>query len=151
MPNSAVSNAGNLFKSGPGDPTTAYPVQGGSVSDSRQAVLGAGVEHALLNNWSAKVEYNYVDLGSESSGRADHSTIVRCSKHQLPIRLRQLRHFPKHQERGACWTIIRSTSATKAINKAKRGVPPHRRPLINSFAIEPCGRERLKAAQQVEL
>jgi len=28
--------------------------------------LGAGLEYALMNNWSVKVEYNYIDLGSSA-------------------------------------------------------------------------------------
>jgi opacity protein-like surface antigen len=30
-------------------------------------VVGAGVEYALASNWSAKLEYNYVDLGSDKA------------------------------------------------------------------------------------
>ncbi|MFG1480986.1 outer membrane protein [Xanthobacter sp. V4C-4] len=29
--------------------------------------VGAGVEYAVTNNWSAKIEYNYVDLGSNEA------------------------------------------------------------------------------------
>ena len=29
--------------------------------------VGAGIEHALPRNWSAKVEYRYTDLGRASS------------------------------------------------------------------------------------
>jgi outer membrane immunogenic protein len=37
----------------------------GTVSDTSTGwTVGAGVEYAFLNNWSAKLEYFYVDLGS---------------------------------------------------------------------------------------
>jgi outer membrane immunogenic protein len=29
-------------------------------------IVGAGLEYALLNNWSVKIEYNYIDLGNSS-------------------------------------------------------------------------------------
>ena len=34
-------------------------------------LLGVGVEYAFLGNWSAKLEYNYMDMGSKA-GDADH-------------------------------------------------------------------------------
>jgi outer membrane immunogenic protein len=38
-----------------------------SISDDRWGwMLGTGVEYAITNNWSAKVEYNYMDLGTKS-------------------------------------------------------------------------------------
>jgi outer membrane immunogenic protein len=62
-----MSNAGNLFKSTGPDPTDIALVAGGEVSDDRWGWLfGAGVEYALYNNWSAKLEYNYIDLGSKT-------------------------------------------------------------------------------------
>jgi outer membrane immunogenic protein len=37
-----------------------------SVSDTRfGAMFGAGIEYAFLGNWSAKLEYNYIDFGHE--------------------------------------------------------------------------------------
>jgi outer membrane immunogenic protein len=33
--------------------------------------VGAGLEYALSDNWSAKVEYNYIDLGTRSVGFAN--------------------------------------------------------------------------------
>ena len=37
-----------------------------SISDTRTGwTVGAGVEQALINNWSWKLEYNYLDFGSE--------------------------------------------------------------------------------------
>jgi outer membrane immunogenic protein len=42
---------------------------GGSVTKSKLGyVLGAGVEYAFLGPWSAKIEYNYVDLGKVTCG-----------------------------------------------------------------------------------
>ena len=29
-------------------------------------MLGVGVEYAFLGNWSAKLEYNYMDMGSKT-------------------------------------------------------------------------------------
>jgi outer membrane immunogenic protein len=46
----------------------------GQGSDSDTAVgyvLGAGVEHAFTDNWSAKVEYNWVDLGDVEAPGGD--------------------------------------------------------------------------------
>jgi outer membrane immunogenic protein len=38
-------------------------------SDTRTGLLiGAGIEHAFLSNWSAKIEYNYIDFDSDSFG-----------------------------------------------------------------------------------
>jgi outer membrane immunogenic protein len=48
---------------------TAAEVGLGSVSESKNHVgwtVGAGLEWALVNNWTAKVEYLYVDLGSKN-------------------------------------------------------------------------------------
>jgi hypothetical protein len=49
-------------------PTTTIPSSGyvlGGLSDVRLGwAAGAGVEYAFNQNWSAKVEYLYVDLGS---------------------------------------------------------------------------------------
>jgi outer membrane immunogenic protein len=40
-----------------------------AASDTRTGLLiGAGVEHAFLSNWSAKIEYNYIDFDTESLG-----------------------------------------------------------------------------------
>jgi outer membrane immunogenic protein len=40
---------------------------GGGFSDAKMGwTIGGGVEHAFANNWSAKVEYLYVDLGTLS-------------------------------------------------------------------------------------
>lgn len=51
--------------------TTVYPEDGGSFSDSDENthlgwVIGAGLEYAFAPNWTAKVEYLYSDLGSET-------------------------------------------------------------------------------------
>ena len=38
-----------------------------SLSDTRTGVMfGAGVEYAFTPNWSAKIEYNYIDFDVES-------------------------------------------------------------------------------------
>jgi len=51
---------GNIEASTPGFP------QGGA--DRTGWTLGGGLEAALVNNWTAKVEYLYVDLGSFNCG-----------------------------------------------------------------------------------
>ena len=39
---------------------------GGEVSDNRWGWMwGAGLEYAFAANWSAKVEYNYLDFGTK--------------------------------------------------------------------------------------
>jgi outer membrane immunogenic protein len=47
----------------PPGPTAAAAV-GTSTSDRAGWTVGAGIEGALGNNWSAKLEYLYVDLGT---------------------------------------------------------------------------------------
>lgn len=51
------------------DYTATFGPFSASASDTRTGLMiGAGVEHAFLANWSAKLEYNYMDFGSESLG-----------------------------------------------------------------------------------
>ena len=45
------------------------------------ALAGAGHEFGLLDNWSAKVEYDYLDLGSKSVTLIGSQTF---SKSQIP-------------------------------------------------------------------
>ncbi len=46
-------------------------------SDTRAGwTVGGGIEWAFCNNWSATVEYNYLDLGNESVGMAGTSTLA---------------------------------------------------------------------------
>lgn len=48
-----------------------------SLSDSKLGyALGAGVEYAFLGNWTAKLEYLYVDLGTATLGTAPATTSV---------------------------------------------------------------------------
>ena len=59
-----VSNTGLLFKPCGAD---ACLVAGGEASDDRWGwMVGAGIEHAVMNNWSAKLEYNYMDFGNKT-------------------------------------------------------------------------------------
>ena len=45
----------------------ACPVQGGSISASRWGwMIGTGIEYMFAPNWSAKIEYNFLDLGTKS-------------------------------------------------------------------------------------
>src|SRR5262245_61403733 len=56
---SKVEYSASLTLGSPFDFTT-------SVSDTRfGAMFGAGIEYAFLGNWSAKLEYNYIDFGSQ--------------------------------------------------------------------------------------
>jgi outer membrane immunogenic protein len=41
-----------------------------SSSDQMGWAFGGGLEYAFLSNWSAKIEYLYVDLGSFNTGSA---------------------------------------------------------------------------------
>jgi len=42
-------------------------IQGGSVSDNRWGwMFGAGIEYLITQNWSAKIEYNFLDLGTKT-------------------------------------------------------------------------------------
>jgi outer membrane immunogenic protein len=51
--------------------TASAPVAGAAASSSSDQLgwtAGAGIEYAFLSNWSAKIEYLYVDLGSFDTG-----------------------------------------------------------------------------------
>ena len=53
--------------------TASVPLAGFSASSSSNQfgwTMGAGVEYAFLGNWTAKLEYLYVDLGSFDAGIA---------------------------------------------------------------------------------
>jgi outer membrane immunogenic protein len=51
------------------DYTATFGPFSASASDTRTGLMiGAGVEHAFLANWSAKLEYNYMDFDTESLG-----------------------------------------------------------------------------------
>jgi outer membrane immunogenic protein len=51
------------------DYTATFGPFSASASDTRTGLMiGAGVEHAFLTNWSAKLEYNYMDFDTESLG-----------------------------------------------------------------------------------
>jgi opacity protein-like surface antigen len=55
--------------------------------------VGAGLEAALATNWTAKVEYLYVDLGSFNCGLNCEAGLVnrqRVVPHQSPARRREL-------------------------------------------------------------
>jgi outer membrane immunogenic protein len=53
--------------------TASVPILGAAVSTSKTQIgwtVGAGLEYAFLSNWTAKIEYLYVDLGSFDTGPA---------------------------------------------------------------------------------
>ncbi len=39
-------------------------------------MVGAGIEYAFTDNWSAKIEYNYMDLGTRSVRFTDDASTV---------------------------------------------------------------------------
>jgi outer membrane immunogenic protein len=46
-----------------------YSIGGVKVGDSRSGwTVGGGLEYGLTPNWSAKIEYNYLDLGKDNIG-----------------------------------------------------------------------------------
>ena len=55
------------------DHNTFYPGVGSFTSGETRTgwIVGAGIEYGFWNNWSAKLEYNYIDLGTENVGFAD--------------------------------------------------------------------------------
>jgi outer membrane immunogenic protein len=62
-----IENALTLTSSSP--PTTfASPVSASFTNDKSGWTIGGGVETCLWNNWSAKLEYLYVDLGTFQYG-----------------------------------------------------------------------------------
>jgi outer membrane immunogenic protein len=53
-----------------GDIKATNPAGASSTKTKLGYVLGAGVEYAFLGAWSAKIEYNYVDLGKGTCAAA---------------------------------------------------------------------------------
>jgi outer membrane immunogenic protein len=52
-----------------------------TASETRTGLmLGAGVEYAFLPNWSAKLEYNYMDFDTDNLGFAANLNIGRCNE-----------------------------------------------------------------------
>jgi outer membrane immunogenic protein len=67
-----VGNSGLVEAPCAGDPAHTCPIAGGSISNDRWGwMFGAGIEYALAGNWSAKVEYNYLDFGNKDYVVAD--------------------------------------------------------------------------------
>jgi outer membrane immunogenic protein len=59
------------------------------VDDTRYGwMFGTGVEHALLGNWSAKVEYDYLDFGTHTPSFPGLAAIVIGLNEAVPIRQR---------------------------------------------------------------
>ena len=59
---------------------TTSPDTGSFSSTNIGWTFGAGVEYAFFTNWSAKLEYRYVDLGSAESGDANNCPLDRSSR-----------------------------------------------------------------------
>lgn len=49
--------------------------------------LGAGVDYAITNNWSAGLEYRYTDFGDETFDFAPFDSIVDLDLHTVSLRL----------------------------------------------------------------
>jgi len=55
--------------SNPADPTDPFTNFGATTKKTRWGwTVGAGIEYAFSNNWSGKIEYNYLDFGDEKIG-----------------------------------------------------------------------------------
>jgi outer membrane autotransporter protein len=69
-----------VFAIGPCLNPAGVPTNGFSSSGTRSGwVLGYGTEFDLGKNWSAKAEYDYLDLGSRTATMSDGMTIMRDS------------------------------------------------------------------------
>jgi outer membrane immunogenic protein len=70
----------------------------GSVSDTRiGGLLGMGAEYAFWNNWSAKIEYNYMDFGTETYNFAVTGQGPNCCPvtFDVPVEIKQQIHTMK--------------------------------------------------------
>jgi outer membrane immunogenic protein len=66
----AWMNEKHTFRaSNPADPTDPFSNFSASREKTRWGwTVGAGIEYAFTGNWSAKIEYNYLDFGDEKIG-----------------------------------------------------------------------------------
>jgi outer membrane immunogenic protein len=65
--NDEDAGTGGTGLGGGGPPPPCIPLCTASVGDDRFGfTVGTGVEYAVWNNWSAKVEYDYMDFGSKN-------------------------------------------------------------------------------------
>ena len=51
------------------------------------AMVGAGIEHAFAPNWSAKIEYNYMDFDTDNLGFGVNLNLPRCSEMSTAARV----------------------------------------------------------------
>ena len=60
------------------------------------ALLGAGIEYAFLPNWSAKIEYNYMDFGHSDpvSGGSFSIPLAAAARRLLRTRISARRRIP---------------------------------------------------------
>ena len=64
---SVGNSAGVSFLDGEKDAVNLFGAVHGSVTDTRLgALLGAGIEYSVTSNWSVKLEYDYMDFGSQN-------------------------------------------------------------------------------------
>ena len=69
-----------IFQLGPCQNQFGAPTNGFSNSGTRSGwLVGYGTEFDLGNNWSAKAEYDYIDLGSRTTLTSDGVTVMRDS------------------------------------------------------------------------
>jgi outer membrane immunogenic protein len=64
---------------GVGNPLAIFTRTGSDTLDG--LLLGVGIEHAITNNWTVKLEYNYLRYGSKEISFTDcrNNTIPACS------------------------------------------------------------------------
>ena len=107
-----------------------HTIGGVTFSDTQTGwTVGTGLEWALGPNWSAKLEYNYMDFGKErgrhrASGRSGHAGPCRQSRRELPLRLGQ---------GSGCRAVLIRTSI--------RNEKP--RALARGFCLRGCPRDRM--------
>ena len=81
------ANTDYTFTFNPGTPFSF------TTSDTRVGgLLGAGVEYAFLPNWSAKIEYNYMDFGTQTETFATANIIAPVN---IAVDIRQVEHAVK--------------------------------------------------------
>jgi outer membrane immunogenic protein len=91
---------------GSGGPPVLFASDGGTVfSGSRTRagwMFGAGVEYAFTPNWSAKIEYDYMDFGTARVNLGTGPALISCRTgaplHEcdsLPVDIKQRLHLVK--------------------------------------------------------
>jgi outer membrane immunogenic protein len=67
-----------------------------SVSANRRGwMVGTGIEYAVSSNWSAKIEYNYLDFGTETVHFPDLASVLLIQNLSDEVSIRQRIHLVK--------------------------------------------------------